>query len=131
MMDRRVWEGVGPFRLLGWSGDTELCWRAREAGHRLAFDPTAVVEHHHDPGLRGFWQERLARGAAFAAMRARAEDWSRPRGLAALAATPLVPLLLVARSRPLAPGTLPVELVGYSAWALGEARSHLACVRAG
>lgn len=131
LMDRTVWEEVGPFRLLGWSGDTELCWRAREAGHRLAFDPAAVVEHQHEPDLRAFWRERLDRGRAFAAMRARAEGWSRPRAVAALAATPVVPVLLVARSGRAAAGTLPILLVGHSAWALGEARAHLARVRAG
>jgi glycosyltransferase involved in cell wall biosynthesis len=131
LMDRQVWDEVGPFRLLGWSGDTELCWRAREAGHRLVFDPTAVVEHHQPPGIAAFCGERLVRGAAFARIRASTEGWSRARALAALAATPLVPLLLVVRVRPLTPSTLPVQLVGYSAWALGEARSHLAHVRAG
>jgi GT2 family glycosyltransferase len=127
LMDRRVWEEVGPFTLLGWSGDTELCWRAREGGHRLAFDPTAVVDHHHEPGLRDFCRERFERGSAFAAMRARAEGWSPMRAAIALIALPVVPFVLLVRGlRDGALDTLAVQLLGHTAWALGEGRAHLA-----
>ena len=132
LIDRAAWDEVGPFTLLGWSGDTELCWRAREAGHTLAFEPSAVVEHHHEPGLSGFWRERLERGAAFAALRARAEGWSRARAAAALVAMPAVPLILTARGlRGGGLDTLAVQLLGNTAWALGEGRAQLALLRGG
>lgn len=138
LWSRTAWDEVGPFTLLGWSGDTELCWRARRAGYRLAFEPAAVVEHHHEPGMTRFWRERMVRGAAFAAMRARVDGWSRGRAALGLVMTPAVPLILLARGMRdaarggrLAPAvsTLPVQLAGYLAWALGEARAHLARVR--
>ena len=130
LMDRALWDEVGPFRVVGWSGDTELCWRARARGHRLVFDPAAVVEHSHEPSLAGFWRERLARGAAFAVVRSRAEGWSRARAAIALATAPLVPLaLLTRRLRRDELTTLPLQLLGNVAWALGEARSCLALLR--
>lgn len=127
LLARSAWEDVGPFRLLGWSGDTELCWRARAAGYALTFEPSAVVEHQQDPGIAAFCRERVARGRAFAELRASAEGWSRARAAVALARAPAVPLVLIARDRPTAPA---VQLAGYTAWALGEARAHLARVGA-
>ena len=130
LIERRVWDEVGPFTLLDWSGDTELCWRARDAGHTLAFDPSAVVEHPHEPGLSGFWIERLERGAAFAALRARAERWSPARAALALIAMPVVPLLLrPAGCAPAGCDTLALQLLGNTAWALGEGRADLALLR--
>ena len=132
LLTRALWDEIGPFRVLGWSGDTELCWRARARGHKLSFDPASVVEHEHELGLAGFWRERLERGAAFATMRSRAESWSRARAAIALVATPVVPFILLARGlRRDELTTVPVQLVGYVAWALGEGRAHLALLRGG
>ncbi len=134
MMSRWAWETVGPFRLLGWSGDAELCWRARAAGFELAFEPTAVVEHHEEAAFWSFWRERVRRGRAFGALRGGMESWSRARAAAQAAAAPAVaPLLLVRALRDAARAgrgaravfTTPVQFAGYSAWALGEAQAHI------
>lgn len=132
LIDRSVWDEIGPFTLLGWSGDTDFCWRARRAGHTLSFVSSAVVEHHHAPGLAGFWRERVERGAAFAALRTGAEGWSRARAAVALAAMPAVPLALTARGlRGGGLDTVAVQLLGNTAWALGEGRAHAALLRNG
>jgi hypothetical protein len=46
--------------------DREWCARVVAAGHALAWAPDAVVHHHPDLDLRGFWrqQSRYGRGAA-------------------------------------------------------------------
>jgi glycosyltransferase involved in cell wall biosynthesis len=138
LWDRAVWATVGPFRVLGWSGDTELSWRARRAGHPLAFEPAAVVEHEQQGGLMDFWRERLVRGRAFARLRADVEGWSRRRAAAHLVAVPYVVGSLTAQglrqsARSGGPAraliSLPVLLAGYSAWAVGEGRAHLDLLR--
>ena len=133
MLDRAAWQDIGPFERVAWSGDTELCWRARRAGYTLAFEPAAIVTHAQSQDLGGFFTERVERGRAFCEMRGRFEGWSRARAARAAALSPLVPALLLARgareaarSGNLAPATLPLQLLGYTAWALGEARASLA-----
>lgn len=46
--------------------DREWCDRLAAAGHRLAWEPEAWVEHHQELSARGFWdqQVRYGRGAA-------------------------------------------------------------------
>lgn len=34
-------------------GDFDLCWRLQRAGHKLYFDPQAIVKHIHRANLRG------------------------------------------------------------------------------
>ena len=45
--------------------DREWCDRLAAAGHELAFEPSARVDHHQDLGCRGFWRQqvRYGRGA--------------------------------------------------------------------
>jgi GT2 family glycosyltransferase len=129
---RSLWERVGPFPSESWCGDTELSWRARAEGVELRFDPRAVVGHTHTTGLRAFWRERLARGDDFARMRMRVESWPRGRAALHLVLAPLVPGLLLVRALGHASRgggfrkglvTAPVQLLGYVAWSLGEARA--------
>jgi GT2 family glycosyltransferase len=133
LWSRSAWERFGPFPTERWCGDTELCWRARDAGVELLFEPAAIVEHEHEADLRGFLRERLARGEDFARMRAERGGWSRSRAAARALASPLVPPLLLARgianaarAGRLAEGvwTAPLQLLGYAAWAAGEARAY-------
>lgn len=130
---RSAWEAVGPFRLEGWSGDADLCFRARAAGYELHFEPAAVVAHRHLTRPGAFWHERVERGWAFARLRLRTEHWSRGRAALHAVLSPLVPLLLLVRSlrRASVTGhardgvlTVPVQLFGFTAWGLGEARAQ-------
>jgi hypothetical protein len=132
-MTRGAWERVGPFRLLGWSSDTELCWRAGAAGIPLHFEPGAVVHHQHIQPLVAQLRERVERGEAFAALRLRVERWSPARLALTAAAWPLVPVALVTRRLRQAGrngrlsealSTLPVQALADIAWAAGEARAQ-------
>ena len=53
LWSRSAWERLGRFRPVR-RGDTELCWRARERGVELRFEPAAVVDHEHEVDFRGF-----------------------------------------------------------------------------
>jgi GT2 family glycosyltransferase len=133
LWSRSAWERFGPFPTERWCGDTELCWRAREGGIELLFEPAAVVEHEHEADLGGFVRERRARGEDFGEMRAEWGGWSRARAALHALALPLVPVILLGRALAhteragrLAEGvrTAPLQLIGYAAWALGEARAY-------
>ena len=122
---------VGPFSTEAWCGDTEVSWRTRDAGIELRFEPGAVVTHTHEVGLRAALRERRARGEDFARMRIAVQRWSRARAGAHLLLAPVVPALMLARSlgyarrsKRLGRGiwSAPVQLAGYVAWSLGEAR---------
>jgi GT2 family glycosyltransferase len=131
---RAAWERVGPFAVLGWSGDTDLCWRAGAAGYELLFEPRAVVEHHEEATFFSFLGDRVRRGRAYAAVRNDAQGWSRTRAALQLIAAPVVPALLLLRGLRRAArvnrirqalAASPILLAGYSAWSLGEARTNL------
>jgi GT2 family glycosyltransferase len=133
LLSRLAWEAVGPFPVLGWSGDADLCWRARAAGYSLAFEPAAVVGHEQRTSLARFWAERVERGYAFGVQRVRTFHWSRARAGAYLVAAPLIAVALLARGVRAATramglriglGTAPVQAIGYVGWSVGEARAH-------
>ncbi len=139
-LTRDTWERIGPFRLLAWSGDTEFCLRARDAGIPLTFEPRAVVRHDDPVRIGRFLNERWERGAAYASLRVEAGGWSRARCAAYALLSPLIALKLVARGAlaairsgraAAALVTLPVTAAGFSAWTLGEARSYLRALVSG
>lgn len=131
LWSRQVLSEVGPFSTEAWCGDTEVSWRTRAAGIELRFEPGAVVTHTHEVGLRAALRERRARGEDFARMRIAVERWSRARAGAHLLLAPVVPGVMLARSlgysrrsKRLRRGiwSAPVQVAGYVAWSLGEAR---------
>jgi GT2 family glycosyltransferase len=130
---RRLLEQVGAFPEDRFAGDTELAWRARANGITPAFVADAVVGHRHEPSMRGLLAERRRRGRDFGLMRPVVLRWSRRRLLLQLAFTPLIPFVIAGRVVGRAPGrmrlvallSLPLQLAGAAAWALGEARSHI------
>ena len=131
-LDRAAWARIGGFASDRWHADTLLGWRAAELGLNVAFVPGAVVEHVAEPDLGRFVRERRERGRTFAAMRAARSGWSRPVALARALSAPLVPAVLLARSLrqsaradELADAlrTAPILVLGFGAWALGEARA--------
>ncbi len=131
---REVWQAVGPFDGHRFAGDALFSWRAAARGWGPWFEPAAVVEHRYTGSLRALWQERIARGEAFADARAAFQRWSRVRAAAYFAALPLLVIVVLARgareARRAGWGrwfltTAPVQLWGHMAWLLGEARTHL------
>jgi GT2 family glycosyltransferase len=134
-----VWRQAGPFRSDIFCGDTLFAWRARRSGFRIAFAPQAVVRHHHGMAVGRFIHERATRGREFARVRSEWQRWSKTRSLLYLLATPL--LLVVVSARGVVYGmaagygwrsftTAPLQLLGHTAWLVGEARAHLAHVLA-
>jgi GT2 family glycosyltransferase len=135
---RLAWSTAGPFEGDWLSGDVQLSRRAVAHGLRARFEPRARVRHRHSGGVTGFLDERLERGGDGAATRLGFERWSRRRAAAYVIAAPLLPVLLLARAGRDATRagwtrtfleTLPLQLAGHTAWALGEARAHLRFLR--
>jgi hypothetical protein len=101
-----------------------------KAGAQLKVDPELVSIHDNGYPLLGFALQRYRHGTRFGRDRARA--MSRPRRLAQLCASPLVPLVFgskIARRaisrgdvRPHLLPALPYLLIFLHAWALGELR---------
>ena len=127
---RVVFERAGGFPSRFWAGDSELSWRLRAMGYELVFEPRAALTHMHEPGLREFVTERFARGRDFGQARVLRERWGLVRRALQGGLAPAVPSLMAVKAGWFAVrtchsflwlATLPVQLVGYAAWALGEA----------
>lgn len=50
------------FRVAG--DDVDVCWRLREAGQTLGFDPAALVWHHRRGSIRRYWRQQRGYGRA-------------------------------------------------------------------
>ena len=63
---RSIWEKLGGFDALYnpfyWE-DVDLSYRAQKSGYKIVFEPSAVVEHHHEEGSikRNFTQNQIKR----------------------------------------------------------------------
>ncbi|NNE94994.1 MAG: glycosyltransferase [Acidimicrobiales bacterium] len=44
--------------------DVDLCWRLLDAGHEIAFAPTATIEHHRRGTVRGYLRQQRGYGRA-------------------------------------------------------------------
>ena len=55
MTRRATWREVGPFaaRFFAYYEDMDWCWRARLAGKRVLYDPSATVEHRRSASSGG------------------------------------------------------------------------------
>ena len=132
-MLREVWHKVQGFRGEYFAGDSDICWRIREAGYTIWFDPSAIVTHLEHPPAMLFARERFQRGCDFGRARVRLREWSRGRCFVYLLAAPLLPWVMTWRSARYAVGggyvlrwlpTFPVQILGNSLWSLGEAYAH-------
>ncbi len=131
---RRLWNKIGPFEENRFCGDAVLSWRAARSGTTPWFESSAVVRHRHLGNFRSLSKERCERGQEFALERMRFEGWSKARALIYVAFLPCLIVLVLLRAAISAVRsgwgiryvwTLPVQLVGQVAWAVGEARAHL------
>jgi O-antigen biosynthesis protein len=50
------------FRVAG--DDVDVCWRLRECGWQLGFNPAALVWHHRRGSLRAYWKQQRGYGRA-------------------------------------------------------------------
>jgi hypothetical protein len=44
--------------------DVDICWRFREAGLKIAFNPGAMVWHHRRQSIRSYWRQQVGYGRA-------------------------------------------------------------------
>jgi GT2 family glycosyltransferase len=61
-----VLEGLGGFdrQFRSAGDDVDLCWRLQEAGHRIGFNPAAMVWHHRRNSVREYWRQQRGYGRA-------------------------------------------------------------------
>jgi len=132
-LERRLFESAGGFPSRYWAGDTELSLRLKEMGHPLWLLPHAMTTHLDLAAPGQFLRERFDRGHDHGKARIVRLDWSKAECLLRLMATPVVPVLMLARSARYAAdsrrlpawlGAFPVIAAGIGAWTLGEARAH-------
>jgi glycosyltransferase involved in cell wall biosynthesis len=65
MVVRKAFESVGGFtEELDRSGDVDLSWRLQLAGHKLYFEPGAIVAKREKAHLDALWRQEVAWGAA-------------------------------------------------------------------
>jgi GT2 family glycosyltransferase len=135
LVPRNWYSAVGGFRPDIMLGDAVFCWSLTRAGRRLWFDPQAQLAHRHGTTWRELLAERFARGREFGQERRRWDNWNRGRVLMA-ALVSLLPMRLFnfvvrAGANAMRAGqvrdyilTLPVIVLGSSAWLAGELRSY-------
>lgn len=132
LLERKLFDEVGPFSESTIHADTALCWRLREAGYSIWFEPQAVVVHHHLHSWSSLLQERYQRGCGFALYQLGSSEPGRLRA-AGRAIVSLLFLRLVnqlrrvlvhasqAGQQGVGLSTSPVFASALYAWLLGEA----------
>jgi GT2 family glycosyltransferase len=132
---RRLFVEIGRFPGDLLLGDTTFSWRARRLGYELWFESRAIVSHHHTQSLHELLGERYRRGALFGQLRA---DWYGNRRatdlfylLVSLLPIRLARILMLTAAHCGRAGclsdfvsTLPVVILGHSAWLAGECRTY-------
>jgi glycosyltransferase involved in cell wall biosynthesis len=128
---KEAFQEYGPFVEGTYCSDSEFHWRLGRDGQRLLFLPEIVVSHHSIRGFREFVQHEFEHGRCFARVRILGEGFSRPRRLAYVALTPLIPLKILlkvlsnnVRDRVYLTHflkALPMVGVGIVSWSMGEA----------
>jgi GT2 family glycosyltransferase len=140
MIPRTAFEQVGGFPDDPMLGDTTLSWALAEAGHRLWFEPCAVVAHDHVQNARSLYRERFRRGREFGFIRMERDHWPWPRIAAwwLVSALPVRLFKLLTRrvSHCASAGwlrwlalTWPWVLIGEAGWVWGESAAYWARLR--
>jgi glycosyltransferase involved in cell wall biosynthesis len=134
---RELWNAIGPFDGDHFSGDARFSWAAASRGHEPWFDPSAIVVHRYCGSMQDLLSERFSRGGDFAVARMHFGEWSRLRSLGHFAGFPLALALVMGRGLRDAfvagrfrsfLATLPLQLIGHSAWLVGEERAYFSRV---
>lgn len=130
LYERSVLDRVSAWALAGsWEDDIHL--RLHQAGERFGFAPAAIVRQNEPQRFLPFCANRFDHGRQFAAVRSR--NIGRGERLLRAIATPLLPLVLLARIARAAgaesPGAFvrasPFTLAFLAAWAAGELSGYL------
>ena len=133
---RRIFEDLGGFPGEFMIGDTLFSWMATSRGYSLAFEPRAVVCHHHVSSWVQLLHERNRRGAEFGLARLDTGGWGRGRILLHLLLS-IVPIRLArltartirhasrAGMLRVALSTSPIILSAHAAWLFGESRAFI------
>lgn len=111
--------------------ETLLHWDLRSKGYELYMEPRAIAAHTNFARLFPWLPVQFRAGMIFAGERAQVEGWSWGKRLAYFVASPLIPLVRLARilaalregdrsQVKLATGTLPMTLLGLAADGLGQ-----------
>ncbi|MGF1538554.1 MAG: glycosyltransferase family 2 protein [Elainellaceae cyanobacterium] len=111
--------------------ETLLHWDLRSRGYELYLEPAAKAAHTNFAQLFPWLPVQFRAGRIFAGGRAQVEGWSGLKRLSYAAASPLIPVVRMARilgalsqgDRPqvkIAAGTLPMTLLGLIADGLGQ-----------
>jgi glycosyltransferase involved in cell wall biosynthesis len=137
MCPRAIFDDLGGFQGNYMIGDTLFSWEAIARGHRISFEPEAVVVHEHLSSWGQLLRERIGRGAEFGAARADRNGWDRGRSLRQLLIS-IIPVRLtglmlrtlrhawVAGLLGYALATSPIITTAHAAWLFGESRAYLA-----
>ncbi|HZD56575.1 MAG TPA: glycosyltransferase, partial [Anaerolineales bacterium] len=59
-------EAIGGFDPQFWvaGDDVDVCWRLRQHGYSLGFNPAAMVWHHRRNSVRAYWKQQVGYGRA-------------------------------------------------------------------
>jgi len=126
---RDLLEETGLFPGEVFAGDGILSRRAASLGHPPVFVPEAVVHHTHDEGIASFFRTRFSRGKEYAWVRMKIMGPATPGTFISLALSPAAVILVILRAGKNASAagwigrffyTLPIQIAGHLAWALGE-----------
>jgi O-antigen biosynthesis protein len=60
--------------------DVDVCWRLLGRGHRIGFQPSAVVWHHRRASVRGYWRQQVGYGESEALLERRHPSKFNPWG---------------------------------------------------
>jgi GT2 family glycosyltransferase len=136
LIERAVFDQVGPFLSGSAHADTDMSWRLCAGGVPLWLEPKAVVHHHHMHTWRTLLKERYQRGDGYGRLWL---EWVRPsRGrLAWMFLISVLPLRLVSQCLRVwrnvrtagmarrAVATSPVVVTALYAWLIGESGRYL------
>lgn len=117
-------------RMLSHGDDLAVAFRA--AGRRTVFTPSAVISHANVSRARWWFEQRYLAGLLVGDSRRR--RWSAEKRLLYVAASPLIPAVIIARLRPAIAGgsrkgmrlmTIPAVLAGVVFRTIGEVVAYL------
>lgn len=127
---KEAFHRYGPFLEGTYCSDTDFHWRLGQDAHPLRFVPQMVVSHYSIDNFREFVQHEFDHGRSFARVRIRGQGFSRPRRLAYVVFSALIPLRILLkvlmnniRNRIYLPQflrALPLLVVGVVSWSAGE-----------
>lgn len=133
---RWAYDAYGPFLEGIYCSDTAFHWKLGQGGHAPWLFPSIRVTHVNRDRLVKFLTNEPRHGRYFAQVRTAERHWSTPRRLAFAVLTPLLPLVLFARTaarvfrfrtyRGRFLLASPLVFVGHAAWCYGELRGYLA-----